>query len=67
MFGLLFSSDLDNIGRTPSRLARCPSKTSCIARSNASKAFVEACQLIQNIPMLQSIVSHPPIAVWMTA
>ena len=57
MFGLLVSSDLDNIGRTPSRLARCRFKTCCIARRNASEACVEACQLIQNVPMLQSIES----------
>ena len=57
MFGSLVSSDLDNIGRTPSRLARCQPKTCYIARSNASEACVEGCQLIQNIPMLQSIES----------
>lgn len=57
MFGLLVSSDLDNIGRTPSLLARCRSKTCCITRSNASEACVEDCQLIQNVPTLQSIES----------
>ena len=45
MFGLLVSYDLNNIGRTLSRLVRCHSKTCCREPRNASEARVEACQL----------------------